>query len=283
MPTFKINKTVGTLKQDNTTPNTYHFTSKSGKKIILNSIDKKIFCSLNSILLHHKDGWVKVSVNNVKKDENFKIWSHFKCDEIKMSVGGWTDRNEPFVMATYDDGNRLIMLHGGTIIDTTDDQLTMVVYQRNSPGTSRFDCTWCFHDKHECLTTVHDKTTFDSVNSIISDITDNVFDNGRDPYDWKTFLKTQDKQKGDEDDWVGVFAPLTSDDEADEDEEEEYVVEEEVEEEGEEEYDDEDEETEYESSEYGLETASEVSSDDMEGEEYVSEEEYTPVKRRRLF
>ena len=284
MPTFKINKNVGILKKDESKSNTYVFTPNNGKNTMLNNIDKKIFISKHKILVHGNDGWIKVSVNNIKKDETFNIWSYFKCEQLEKSVDGWTDKNEPFVLATYDEGARLVMVHDETIIDATDDMLTMVVYQRNSPGTSRFDCTWCFHGSNKCLTTVHDKESFDSVHDVISEITDNVFDNGPDPYDWKTFLKTQDKQEGEEEDWIGVFAPLTSEEEGEE-EDDDYEVEEgeeEEEDEEEEEFDGSESETEYESSEFELETSSEVSSDDMEGGEYFSEEEYTPLKRRRL-
>ena len=283
MPTFKINKTVGTLKKDDTKPNTYTFTSNANKTTVLNNIDKKLHINKHSVLLHNKEGWIKISVNNIKKDENFSVWDYFKCTEIKKSIGGWTDKNESFVMATYDDGMRLVMVHGDTILDVADDNLTMVVYQRNSPGTSRFDVTWCFHDKNMCLTTVHDKDSHDMIHSVITDITDNVFDNGPDPYDWKTFLKTQKKQSGDENDWIGVFAPLTSDEDGEEEDEDYELNEDDVDdEEEEEEFDGSETETEYESSEFELETSSEVSSDDMEGGEYFSEEEYTPVKRRRL-
>lgn len=288
MPTFKINKTVGILKKDKSNSNTYVFTPNNGKNSLLKNIDKKIFINKHEILLHGSDGWTKLSVNNIKKDETFNLWTYFKCEEMKQSVSGWTDKNEPFVLATYDDGARLVMIHGDTIIDATDEMLTMVVYQRNSPGTSRFDCTWCFHESHKCLTTVHDKESFDTVHEVVSDITDNVFDNGPDPYDWKTFLTTQKKQGGEEEDWIGVFAPLTSDDEGEE-EDEDYNVDEESEEEEEddveeeeEEFDDDESETDEDSSEFELETGSEVSSDDMEGGEYVSEEEYVSVKRRRL-
>ena len=50
----------------------------------------------------------------------------------------------------------------------------------------------------------------------------------------------------------------------------------------EEEFNEDESETDEDSSEFELETSSEVSSDDMEGGEYVSEEEYVPLKRRRL-
>ena len=302
MPTYKINKIVGTLKhlKDD---NTWILKGKNKTSILIEQIKKKFIIDKHTMLLKcvfqetrvfeqhiektEGDKWLKISVNNVKEKESWSNWSDMfqGATEIKPLIKGWTDKNEQFAMATYDNDMRLIMVHGKTIMDMSDDHLTMVVYQRNSPGTSRFDCTWCFHDKHTCLTSVHDKKSFDEIHGIVSNITDNMFDNGPDPYDWKTFLKTQDKQQGDEDDWIGVFAPLTSDEDGEEEEDDDdYEVDEDEEEEVEEEdeLDGSETETEYESSEFELETSSEVSSDDMEGGEYFSEEEYTPVKRRRL-
>jgi hypothetical protein len=271
MPTFKINKKVGNL--NNESLNKVIFEDKNKSQRLYTNIDKKVVIDNHNLLFHHDEGWTKITVNNIQEKESWCNWSDMftSVSEIKPALTGWTDKNESFVLCTYDNDNRILMIHGDNVVDTLDEKLTMTVYQRNSPGTSRFDCTWCYHSKHLCLTSVHDKKEFDSVHQIVSDITDHVYDNGAEPYDWKRFLKMQKNQGGDEEDWIGVFAPFTDDEEEEEDDDDDFDPEEEEEEDIE---DDESEEEEFDESEE--DTSAEEWDDESDSDE---EAEYRPKKR----
>lgn len=271
MPTFKINKKVGIL--NNESVNKVIFVDKNKSQRLYTNIDKKVVIDNHNLLFHHDEGWTKITVNNIQEKESWCNWSDMftSVSEIKPALTGWTDKNESFVLCTYDNDNRILMIHGDNVVDTSHDKLTMAVYQRNSPGTSRFDCTWCYHSKHLCLTSVHDKKDFDSVHQIVSDITDHVYDNGAEPYDWKRFLKMQKNQGGDEEDWIGVFAPFTDDEEEEEEDDDDFDPEEEEEEDIE---DDESEEEEFDESEE--DTSAEEWDDESDSDE---ETEYRPKKR----
>ncbi len=273
MPTFKINKKVGNL--NNESVNKLIFEDKSKTQRLYKNIDKKVIINNHNLLFHHDEGWTKITVNNIQEKESWRNWSDMftSVSEIKPTLTGWTDKNESFVLCVYDNDNRILMIHGDTVVDTLDEKLTMLVYQRNTPGTSRFDCTWCYHSKHLCLTSVHDKKDFDSVHRVVSDITDHVYDNGAEPYDWKRFLKMQKNQSGDEEDWIGVFSPLTDDEE---DEEEEDDDDFDPEEQGNSE-DDEEEEEEFD--ELEDETSEEEWGDQYSESDSDEDTDYRPKKR----
>ena len=301
MPTFKTNKTKrsGTIVQAENNPNDYIFASvgkdKNGAHELrhLDGAKSKIIIDNQNILVQCKNGWTKLSVANVKEDETWNGWGNYfkKATEFTNKLIGYDDKNEQFVTAFNEETGEFICAYGSEILSVEDEDLTMAVIQRNSPGTARFDVSWAFHSENKVITSVFNKKDLDCVMAYLGDITDNVYDAGPDPYDWNRFLKVQAKDCGDENDWRGVFAPLTDDEEADDDDD--YVEEDESEEEvvsseeEEEEFDcdesetDEDEETEFE-----LTDASSVSSDDMEGAggfDSDSDGDFEPsVKRRRL-
>jgi hypothetical protein len=302
MPTFKTNKTkrTGTIVQAKNNPNDYLFASvgkdKNGVSELhhLDGAKSKIIIDNQNILVYCTNGWTKLSVANVKEDETWSGWNNYfkKAKEFSNKIIGFNDKNEQFVTAFHEEDGNLILAYGNEIWSLDDEDLTMAVLQRNSPGTSRFDVSWAFHGENRVLTSVHNKSELESVLSYLGDVTDHVYDAGPDPYDWKRFLSVQKKDGGLENDWRGVFEPLTDeeedgDDERDEDWKEAESEEEVSEEEDVEEFDcdesetDEDEETEYE-----LTDASSVSSDDMEGAGgYASDSdgEFEPsLKRRRL-
>lgn len=303
MPTFKTNKTKrsGTIVQAENNPDDYIFASvgkdKNGAHELrhLDGAKSKIIIDNQNILVQCKNGWTKLSVANVKEDETWNGWGNYfkKATEFSNKLIGFDDKNEQFVTAFNEESGEFICAYGNEILSVEDEDLTMAVIQRNSPGTARFDVSWAFHDENKIITSVFDKKDLDCVMSYLSDVTDNVYDAGPDPYDWKRFLKVQTKDGGDENDWRGVFAPLTDDEEEDNSDDDDYVEDDEEEEEvvsseeEEEEFDcdesetDEDEETEFE-----LTDASSVSSDDMEGAggfDSDSDGDFEPtLKRRRL-
>ena len=270
MPTFKINKKVGNLNND--VVNKLIFEDKNKTQRTYRNIDKKVIINNHNLLFHHDEGWTKITVNNIQEKESWHNWKDMftSVQEIKHTLTGWTDKNETFVLCMHDDDNRILMIHGDTVLDTSDEGLTMVVYQRNSPGTSRFDCTWCYHGKHLCLSSVHDKKDFDSVHQTVSDITMHIYDNGAEPYDWKRFLKTQKNQNGDEEDWIGVFAPLTDEEDDDDDDDDDFDPDDEEEEE-----EDEEDEEEFDEEETSEE---EGDWDDSDSDE---DTEYRPLKRAK--
>ena len=299
MPTFKTNKTKrsGELVQASNNPNDYLFASvgkdKDGHKEIrhLDEASNKIIIDNQNILVKCKNGWTKLSVANVKEDEIWNGWNNYfkKATEFKTKVIGFDDKNEQFVSAFDEEKGVLIMAHGNEIISIADDDLTMAVIQRNSPGTSRFDVSWAVHKENKIVTSVFNKKDYDCVIAYLGDITDHVYDAGPDPYDWKKFLSVQKKQKGDEMDWRGVFSPLTDDEEEVDDDDDDWKEEEESEEEVESESEEEDfdeNETETDESEFDLTDASSVSSDDMEGNggfDSDSDGDYEPSLKRRRF
>ena len=172
-----------------------------------------------------------------------------------------------------------------------DEDLTMAVIQRNTPGTSRFDVSFALHSEHKVVNATFNKDDYECVLSYLQDITEDVYDNGPDPYDWKKFLSVQKKDGGSVEDWRGVFAPLTEsenedveeDDDWQEPSDEESVASEEEEEE--EEFGLSESETdESGESEFELESDSDVSSDDMEGanSDFEDDSFESPLKRRRV-
>jgi hypothetical protein len=303
MPTFKTNKTKrsGTIVQADNSPNDYMFASvgkdKNGFAELhhLDGATSKIIIDNQNMLINCSNGWTKLSVANVKEDETWNGWESYfkKAVEFTNKLIGYDDKNEKFVTAFNEESGEFIMAYGSEIISVSDEDLTMAVIQRNSPGTARFDVSWAFHGENKVITSVFDKTDLECVMTYLSDVTDNVYDAGPDPYDWKRFLKVQTKDGGDVNDWRGVFAPLT--DEECDDDDDDYVgtecgdeSEEEVvsEEEDEEEFDCDESETDESGSDIGLESETDEESDDREGADgYESDEaDYCPpvIKRRRL-
>lgn len=294
MPTFKTNHTrkTGTLiKNDDS--NDYLFSSiskdKEGAKELrhLDSPKQKIILDNQNILIYCKNGWTKISLSNVKEDETWTGWdNYFKSAKLlKTVLMGYDDKNEKFVSAMDNETGNMIIAFGKEIISCKDENLTMAVIQRYNSSSSRFDVTWCLHSENKLITSTFDKNQYDNVLKHLFEITEHVYDAGAESYNWKNFIKVQNNQGGDENDWRGVFAPLT-----DEEEEEEEDVdkdfspeseEEDTEEEEEEEdvWDDEEETDESSEDELLLESDSETDEDDIEG----CEEEYEPrPKRRRL-
>jgi len=300
MPTFKTNKTKrsGTIVQAKNNPNDYLFASvgkdKNGVTELhhLDGAKSKIIIDNQNILVQCKNGWTKLSVANVKEDETWDGWSNYfkNAYEFDNKLVGYDDKNAQFVTAFNDETGEFIVAHGNEIMSLEDDDLTMAVIQRNSPGTSRFDVSWAFHGENKVVTSVFAKKELDCVMAYLSDITDNIYDAGPDPYDWKRFLTVQEKDGGLESDWRGVFEPLTDEENDEAEDDEDYVEDEESEEEvaseseEEEEFDCDESETDESETEYELTDASSVSSDDMEGAVGDdSDGDFQPsVKRKRL-
>jgi len=302
MPTFKTNHTKksGTIVQAENNPNDYIFAS-CGKDengfLELRHLDQaknKIVIDNQHILVECKNGWTGITVSNVKEDETWEGWDgYFKgAKDMTNKLIGFDDKNKKFVTAFDEDSGELIFAHGNDILQLTEEDLTMVVLQRNAPGSSSFDVCWCLQKEEKILTSVFNKKDLECVTSYLSNVSDYVYDNGADPYDWSNFLRVQIKDGGDANDWRGVFEPLTDEEEEDDSGDEDFALgsEEEDEEEEEEEEDlfdlDESETDEESGTEYDLTDASSVSSDDMEGagfDEYESDGEFEPsLKRRRL-
>ena len=301
MPTFKTNQTkkTGTLTQANNNKNDYIFASltkddEGGRELhLLNGAKKKVVLDNQNLLIECNNGWTKLSVANVKEDETWTGWSAYfsAAKELKCTVTGYDDKNNKFVTAYNEEDGKLIIASGNEIYDMIDEDLTMAVIQRNTPGTSRFDVSFAIHSEHKIVNATFNKDDYDCVLSYLQDITEDIYDNGPDPYDWKKFLRVQKKDGGSVEDWRGVFAPLTEseNEEADDDDDwqEPSDEESEVEEEEEEEEEfglSESETDESGESEFELESDSEVSSDDMEGgEDYPSDDDFeSPLKRRRV-
>ncbi len=303
MPTFKTNQTKksGTIVQAENNPNDYIFASVSKDEngyLELRHLDQakqKIIIDNQHILVECKNGWTGITVFNVKEDETWEGWdSYFKnAKDMTNKLIGFDDKNKKFVTAFDEDSGELIFAHGNEILSLSEEDLTMAVLQRNAPGSSSFDVCWCLHSQGKILTSVFDKKDIECVTSYLSNVSDYVYDNGADPYDWSNFLKVQKKDGGDENDWRGVFEPLTDEEEQDDSGDEDFALgseeedDEEEEEDEEEEFDDDETETDVSSeSELDLTDASSVSSDDMEGadfDECESDGDFEPsYKRRRL-
>jgi len=303
MPTFKTNQTkkTGTLTQADNNKNDYIFASltkddEGAREMhLLNGAKKKIILDNQNILIECANGWTKLSVANVKEDETWTGWKEYFTDarEMQCTLSGYDDKNNRFVTAYNEEDGKLIIASGNEILSIEDEDLTMAVIQRCTPGTSRFDVSFAIHSEHKVINGVFDKKDYDCVLSYLQDITEDIYDNGPDPYDWKKFLSVQKKDGGSVDDWRGVFAPLTeseNEEAADEDDDwqepsdEESVVSEE--EEDEEEFGLSESETdESGESEFELESDSEVSSDDMEGanSDFEDDDDFeSPLKRRRV-
>lgn len=302
MPTFKTNQTkkTGTLTQADNNKNDYIFASltkddEGAREMhLLNGAKKKIVLDNQNILIECNNGWTKLSVANVKEDETWTGWKGYfsSAKEMECKLTGFDDKNNKFVTAYNEEDGKLIIASGNEIHELIDEDLTMAVIQRNTPGTSRFDVSFAIHAEHKVLNATFNKDDYDCVLSYLQDITEDIYDNGPDPYDWKKFLSVQKKDGGSVDDWRGVFAPLTEseneDVEEDDDDWQEPSEEEsadDTEEEEEEEFGSETETDESGESELDLESDSDVSSDDMEGgEDYPSDDEdfEAPLKRRRV-
>tara|TARA_E500000331_G_C17207864_1_gene692213 strand:+ start:169 stop:1053 length:885 start_codon:yes stop_codon:yes gene_type:complete len=294
MPTFKTNYTrkSGTLVQHDDSSD-YLFSSiskdKEGAREMrhLDAPTEKIVLDSQNILIHCKNGWTKISLSNVKEDETWTGWDNYfkKAKLLKNSLMGYDDKNQKFVSAIDEEDGNMVIAFGNEIITTKDEDLTMAVIQRYNSSSTRFDVTWCVHSENRVITSTFEKSQYEDVLNYLAEVTEHVYDAGAESYDWKNFLKVQTKQGGDENDWIGTFAPLTDEEGEEEDEDEDFSLsdEEEGEEEEEEEeevaWDNESETDEDSDDELLLESESESDEDDIEG----CEEEYEPViKRRRL-
>ena len=300
MPTFKTNHTKksGTIVQAKNNENDYIFASVSkddkGAHELrhLDQAKKKIIIDNQNILVQCNNGWTHISVFNVKEDETWNGWeTYFKsAKNLKNKLIGFDSKNKKFVTAFHEETGELIFASGNEILCMNEDDLTMAVLQRNAPGSSSFDVCWCLQKEGKILTSVFNKKDMDCVTSYLSDLTDHVYDNGPDPYNWDNFLKIQKKDGGDENDWRGVFEPLTGDEDDGDDSDEDFVAEDDDDDSVVDESEEEDEfidetETDESETEYDLTDASSVSSDDMEGAEFDddSDGDFEPrIKRRRL-
>lgn len=215
MPTFKINSSCGTINHAKDSKKyTFTYTKKNEVKTY-DDFSKKIEIDNQNIIVYSKrDGWIPISLNSVKEDENWCGWKSFfsECERPNQILIGNNMKNEKFCAAYYQDDGRIILCSKNNVVDIADDELTMAIVQRNSTGTTRFDVIWCVHKLHKIIESVFHKSETNTVLSFLDWITDNVFDIGPDPYDWKQFLKMQKDQEGDENDWIGVFSPLTDED-----------------------------------------------------------------------
>ena len=101
MPTFKIQKRVGSIKNNN---NEYTFTDKNNEKRKFNSIEKKIVIDKYNILIYNASVWTKITVNNIKEDESWNGWDDmFSLAKSTGSVlKGHNDKNETFLAAIFD-------------------------------------------------------------------------------------------------------------------------------------------------------------------------------------
>ena len=305
MPTFKTNYTrkSGNIIK-NKDSDDYLFTSiskdKEGAREMhhLDAPKEKIILDNQNILVHCKNGWTKISLSSVKEDETWTGWDNYfkKAKLIKNKFMGHDDKNQKFATAFDEENGKILITFGNEIINCDENGLTMSVIQRYRSSSTRFDVTWCIHSLNKVITTTFDKNQYDEVLNYLGEVTENIYDAGAESYDWKNFLKVQNKQGGDENDWIGTFAPLTDDEEVDDEEDDEdWNCEEESEEEEEEEdaWDDASETEEDTDDELLLESESESDEDDIEGccesddEDYGSkrpgEDLYEDrIKRRRL-
>ena len=220
----------------------------SSETIVLKDIRKKVMVNPMEILLEVKIKdeyeWIGFKVSNISEKEEFvgfKDW--FKDVETSTSiVHGHDLKNRPETVAFFESDGTFVIGSFGNIHSCVESDLTMCVIQRNSPGTSRFDMAWCFQRYYLIRETTFDKKDLQQIIQFCSEVTDHVYDNGAEPYDWKHFLKVQKQQNGDVDDWLGVFNDSSDEDEEEEEEEEDYETEDSEEEEEEEEEEEDEEE-----------------------------------------
>lgn len=203
----------------------------SEETFVLKDIRKKVLVNTMEMLLEvklkDKYEWVGFKVSNISEKEEFvgfKDW--FKDVETATSiVHGHDLKNRPETIGFFESDGTFVMGSFGNIHSCVESDLTMCVIQRNAPGTSRFDMAWCFQRHYLIRETTFDKKDLQEIIQFCSEVTDHVYDNGAEPYDWKHFLKVQKQQNGDVEDWLGVFND-SSDEE--EDEGEEYETEEDI-------------------------------------------------------
>jgi hypothetical protein len=298
MPTFKTNctrKTGNLVKSKDSNNWLFSSVSKDDKGARemrhLDEPTEKIVIDNQNILIKCKNGWTKLSLANVKEEETWSGWDSYfkKAKQLKNLLTGHDAKNEHFVTAVDDNTGDMIIVHGNEIISCKDEDLTMAVIQRYTPQTSTFDVTWCLHSENKVINSTFKRADYDCVINYLGDVTECVYDAGPEAYDWKKFMKTQEIQGGDENDWRGAFSPLTDEEEDDDDEEDEDFSpsgdeESEEDEEEEEEVWDEDESETDESdddSDLPLESDSSSDEDDIEGCLY-SDDEGPSLKRRRL-
>lgn len=260
-----------------------HYTFKTKDKTVemCNPTKKLTLDSMNLLVEIEIDGvleWVCISVSNIPEHVDFKGFDPMfgEVEETTNKIYGHDAKNKILVAAIFEESGTFVLGSRQIVRTCTDDDLTMAIVQRNSPGTSSFDVVWCFHKSSSVVETVFNKNDIHKVLGFCGDVTDNVFDIGPDPYDWKHFLKVQKNQEGDVDDWVGVFAPLTDEDDDDgDDDDEDY----EENDESEEDYPEEDEDEE-EAVDDGLDTdMSECSW--SSGSESESDVEERPLKKAK--
>lgn len=298
MPTFKTNCTrkTGTLvkskDKDNWLFSSISKDDKGAREMRhLDEPSEKIIIDSQNILIKCKNGWTKLTLANVKEEETWSGWdSYFKSAKTLTNLlNGHDDKNNHFVTSIDENSGSMIYVYGNEITESTDEKLTMAVIQRYSPQTSTFDVTWCIQSENKIIQSTFKREDYDCVIAYLGDVTDHVYDAGPETYDWKKFIKTQEKDGGDENDWRGVFSPLTDEEEDDDDveEDEDFNPDESEEssaseEEEEDIWDDDESETdESDESDLPLESDSSSDEDDIEGCD-ESEDEGPSLKRRRL-
>ena len=221
MTTYSLGKSKsnGTITAG-TEKGNYIFKSKDQTVHLERPKSKITLDSMNVLVEIEVDGtldWVCLSVANIS--EQFEGFDPLfgGVDEATRKIYGHDTKNKRLVAAIFEDRGTFVLGSRDGVQTYADEDVTMAVIQRNSPGTSSFDVVWCFHKTSTVVESVFNKKDLHDVIKFCGDVTDNVFDNGPDPYDWKHFIKVQKNQKGEVEDWVGVFAPLTDDDDDDDD------------------------------------------------------------------
>ena len=205
----------------------YRFVT-SNETVFLRNACKKVSVSPMEVLVEIEVDkqleWLCFHVSSISESDNFVGFeTFFKDADVCLNVlRGHDTKGKREVVAIFEDDGVFVIGSTNGVFSCVDTDVTMAVVQRNSPGTSRFDLAWCFHKQFLIHETVFDKKDINNVVEFCSDVTENIFDVGADPYNWKHFLKVQKDQNGDVDDWLGVFSSLTDEEEED-DEEEEYV------------------------------------------------------------
>ena len=193
------------------------------KKVDVNAMEM-----LLEVKLKDKYEWVSFKVSNISEKEEFAGFEDwFKEVETPTSIiHGHDLKNRPETVAFFESDGTFVIGSFGNIHSCVESDLTMCVIQRNSPGTSRFDMAWCFQRYYLIRETTFDKKDLQQIIRFCSELTEHVYDNGAEPYDWKHFLKIQKQQNGDVDDWLGVFNDSSGEEE--EEEGEEYETEEDI-------------------------------------------------------
>jgi len=205
----------------------------SEETIVLKDVRKKVLVNAMEMLLEVKWGdkyeWVGFKVSNISEKEEFAGFKDWFSDAETSTcvVHGHDLKNHPETVAFFEEDSTFVMGSFGNIHSCEESELTMCVIQRNAPGTSRFDMAWCFQPYCLIRETTFDKKDLQKIIQFCSEVSDHVYDNGAEPYNWKHFLKVQKQQNGDAEDWLGVFNDSSGEESSEE--EEEYVTEEESE------------------------------------------------------